>query len=230
MFSTIKTLILGANASAEENLRDTYAIPLIEQKIRETEANLRAAKVTLASLIQRERSEARMLATLDDKIADMTTRAQEALDAGRDTLAAEAANAIAQMENERAMRRATLDRLEQKVARLKTSVDAGHRRIVDLRQGAVAAKAVRKEQQIQSRMRRTIGGSSSADEAEDLIRKVIGKDDPFEQSEILAEIDAELSHDGLAEKMAGQGFGKATKSTGADVLARLKDASNETKD
>ena len=104
MLNTIRTLIAGSNARAEEYLRDVHAIPLIEQKIRETERSLRAAKITLASLIQRHRSETRMIETLDKKIADMTARAEDALKADRDDLALEAANAIAQMENERVAR------------------------------------------------------------------------------------------------------------------------------
>jgi len=53
MFGTLKTIMTGANARAEERVRDTYAIELIEQKIREANASLQAAKGTLASLIQR---------------------------------------------------------------------------------------------------------------------------------------------------------------------------------
>lgn len=32
MFGTLRTLILGANARAEETLRDTHAVELIDQK------------------------------------------------------------------------------------------------------------------------------------------------------------------------------------------------------
>lgn len=222
MLNTLKTLVLGANAAAEEDLRNRAAIPLIEQKIRETEASLRAAKVTLASLIQRQRSEARMLETLDGKISDMTQRAEDALNAEREDLAREAASAIAQMENERSLRQATLDRLDQKVARLTHSVEAGHRRVVDLRQGAVAAKAVRKEQAVTRRMMRHGTQANSAQEADELIKQVLGQDDPFEEAEILQGIEAGLSHETLTDRMAAEGFGAATKSTAEDVLKRLK--------
>ncbi|MCP4820531.1 MAG: PspA/IM30 family protein, partial [Shimia sp.] len=45
MFGTLKTLIAGSNARAEENLRDHFAIELIDQKIREAGENLKAAKM-----------------------------------------------------------------------------------------------------------------------------------------------------------------------------------------
>ncbi|KMW57060.1 phage shock protein A, PspA [Candidatus Rhodobacter oscarellae] len=222
MLGTIRTLILGANAAAEEHVRDLHAIPLIDQKIRETEANLRAAKITLASLIQRHRSEQKLAAALDGKIADLTARAQEALAEDREDLAQDAAQAIAQMENEQAMRQTTIERLDQKITRLRSTVESAQRRVIDLRQGAIAARAVRNEQKVQGRFLRTFSGRSSADEAEELINKVVGSDDGFEQSEILREIETELTHDGLADRMAAEGFGPATKSTAADVLNRLK--------
>lgn len=59
------------------------------------------------------------------------------------------------------------------------------------------------------------------DEADALIKSVLGRDDPFEQREILNEIDEGLSHDGVADRMAAAGFGASTKTTAADILQRL---------
>ncbi|AHD02973.1 hypothetical protein [Leisingera methylohalidivorans] len=42
---------------AEEQLHETFSTELITQKIRETEGNLKAAKLALANLIQRQRAE-----------------------------------------------------------------------------------------------------------------------------------------------------------------------------
>lgn len=220
MFNTLKTLILGANARAEETLRDTYAIELIDQKIREADEGLRAAKGTLASLIQRQRGEERLLATLDQRIGDMTRRATEALENGRDDLATQAADALAQMENERVLRAETVLRLESKTVRLRQSVEAGHRRIIDLKQGATTARAIRREQALIKKLPN--GEASAIEEAEALIARVTNADDPFERSDILRGINRDLSHDGLADRMADAGFGPATRVTAADILARLK--------
>ena len=220
MFRTLTTLINGANARAEDRVRDTFAIELIDQKIREADAQLKAAKSTLASLIQRQRAEDQHRQGLQTRMTALTNRAKAALTAGNTELAQEAAAAIAQMENELQIRTETLTRLDQKIMRLRTSIETGQRRIIDLKQGAIQAKAVRREQTIQSRL---VGatGTSSVEEAEDLIAKVLQKDDPFERSQILAEINADLSHDTLADRMADAGFGPATRSTAADVLKRL---------
>ncbi len=223
MFKTLATLINGQNARAEDRVRDAFAIELIDQKIRESEASLRAAKATLASLIQRQRSEERQHGALKSRISDLTRRATEALDNDREDMAAEAARAIASMENELTVRAETLDRLDQKVIRLRSSIESGHRRIIDLKQGAIQARAVRREQQLQSRLA-IHSDTGSVEEAEELINRVLGKDDPFERSEILADINRDLNHDTLTDRMADAGFGAATRSTADDVLARLKAA------
>lgn len=222
MFKTLSTLIAGVNARSEDRVRDAFAIELIDQKIREAENSLKAAKATLASLIQRQRSEERQRDALKNRIKDMMARAQSALDQGRDDLASEAAQAVAQMENELTIRHETCDRLDQKVIRLRNSIEAGHRRIIDLKQGAIQARAVRREQAIQSRLNSTITAKSSTEEAEELIQRVMGRDDPFEQSQILREIDRDLGHETLADRMSDKGFGPSTRTTADDVMSRLK--------
>ncbi len=222
MFRTLSTLLAGASARSEDRVRDAFAIELIDQKIREADNSLKAAKATLATIIQRQRAEDRQANTLKSRISDMTARAQDALRADREDLAAEAAEAIANMENELTIRLETLDRLDQKGMRLRSSIEAGHRRIIDLKQGAIQARAVRREHHIQRRLNATAGTNTAVDEAEELIQRVIGADDPFEQSEILRGIENDLSHDTLADRMADHGFGAATRKTGQDVLAQLK--------
>lgn len=224
MFKTLATLIHGQNARAEDRVRDAFAIELIDQKIRESENSLRAAKATLASLIQRQRSEQKQHEGLTNRIKDLTRRAREALDNDREDMASEAARAIANMENELTVRTETLDRLDQKVMRLRSSIESGHRRIIDLKQGAIQARAVRREQNIQMQMQRTGVTSGSVEEAEELISRVLGRDDPFERSEILADINRDLDGDNITNRMADAGFGAATRSTADDVLARLKSA------
>jgi phage shock protein A len=223
MFATMKTLFAGASARAESQLRDQYSIELIDQKIREAEANLKAAKLGLASLIQRERSERRQMDGITDRIAELTERARAALTGKREDMAAQAAQAIADMENERTRRAETVARLETRIMQLRQSVETSNRRIIDLKQGAIQARAVHREQGIQKRLNRHLGGESAIDEADNLIARVLGQDDPFEQGEILTEIDRELDHRGIGERMSDAGFGPKGRSTAADILAQLKE-------
>ncbi len=220
MFNTLSTLIKGSQARANDRMRDHYAIDLIDQKIREADGSLKAAKATLASLILRHRNESKQIEVIDKRIIDLTSRAKAALEDGREDMASEAAVAIAQMENESTLRCETANRLEAKITRLRHSVEAAHRRIIDLKQSAIAAKAVQAEQKMQARM--APGVENSFEEAEELIARVMGREDPFEQGEVLRDINAALKNEDIADTLASEGYGPATKSTAADVLARLK--------
>ncbi len=222
MLTTLRVLFDGANARAEDRLKDTYAVELIEQRIREAEHNLGAAKLTLASLIQRKRAEQRLAENLNGRVKTLTQRAEEALAADNETLATEAATAIAEMETEREIRSQTIARLETRIIQLQASVERAHRRIVDLKQGAITARAVKREQKMQSKLDRTLAGTSAADEAEALIKRVTDNDDPFEQSEILRDIDRNLTGANINDKLADAGFGDPNKVTAQAVLDRLK--------
>jgi phage shock protein A len=228
MLNVLKTLFNGASARADEALTDHFAIDLIEQKIREAEASLGAAKNTLASLIIRQRSEERHVAKLDVDIKDLETRATAALQKGSDELAAEAAGAIADLMNEREVRRATVDQLSQRVIRTQGAVAKANRRIIDLRQGMIGAKAADAERRAQKSLNRSIGNTTSFRDAEALINRVLSQDDPLEQSDVLDEIDAGLDGKSVRDKLAEAGFGDRTKVSADDVLARLKAANTPT--
>ena len=66
------------------------------------------------------------------------------------------------------------------------------------------------------------GWINSIEDADELIARVIGRDDPFEHAEILSDINGDLNHDNLGDRMADAGFGPATRATAATVLDRLK--------
>ncbi len=221
MFAMVRTLFAGASARADETFRDHFAVDLLEQKIRESETALGAAKQTLAALIIRERNETRALDAVATQIADLEHRARQALEAGKKDLAHEAASAIAELENERTVRQATVAKLTERVGRMQLSVERTHRRIVDLKQGMIQARAIDAEAKAQKSVNRAIGTNTSMREAQDLLDRILTRDDPLEETGVLDEIDAGLNHTGIRDRLADQGFGDKTRSTADDVLARL---------
>jgi phage shock protein A len=221
MFDLLSTLIKGANAKAVETATDHFAIDLITQKIREAEAGVSGAKQALATLILRQRAEQKALDLLRGRKADLEDRVRQALAANNAELAMEGASAIAEMENEAMVRGQTVARLDEKASRLRHSVEKAHRRVVDLRQGAITARAIDLERRSQHRLNRSLGGNA-IEEAEALIRRVAEQDDPLAQAEIYEEIDNQLSHKTTEDKLAAAGFGPATKVRPEDVLARLR--------
>ncbi|MGB0797829.1 MAG: PspA/IM30 family protein [Planktomarina sp.] len=222
MFKAIKTFVIGTSVRADNIVTDHFAIELIDQKIQETEKHLKAAKMTLASMIGRERTEAKLLKTLKTQITTLEQRATAAMNDGKQELALEAAQAIATMENEASLRSTTVDRLQEKITRLQSTVATNHRKVVELKQGAISAQAIHRETQLHGTMMGGGTNMSAAQEAQDLIDRVMGRDDSFEMSAIVTEIDEGLNGDTLTERMAAQGYGPSTKSTAQDILDRLK--------
>ncbi len=222
MLNVFKTLLDGASARAEERVTDHFAIELIEQKIREADRGLGAAKQTLASLILRQRTEEKVLERLRGETADLEGRARLALSDGKDELAADAAKSIAELENEQAVRRQTLELLILRVVRTRASIEKGTRRLIDLRQGLISARAADAERRAQTRLNRTIGSTTAMKEAEELIARVVGADDPLAEGEILEEIDTALSSTSVRDRLSEAGYGAKSKVSADDVLARLK--------
>lgn len=223
MLDLISTLFRGANAKAVETATDAFAIDLINQKIREAQSGVESAKQTLAALIVRQRAEHKALDMLTGRKGMLESRVREAIAAGNEPLAFEGAEAIAELENEERVRRETLDRLSERVGRLHLTVEKAHRRIADLRQNAVAARAIDAERRSQRKLTRALGGSA-IHEAEKLIERVTNQDDPLEQSDALDEIEAGLSHKTTEDRLAAAGFGPKTRTSAEDVLARLRSA------
>lgn len=221
MFDLLSTLIKGANAKAVETATDHFAIDLLTQKIREAEEGVSSAKQVLATLILRQRSEQKALDLLRSRKTSLEDRVRQALAGNNTDLAMEGAGAVAEMENEIAVRAETCARLEEKAFRLRNSVEKAHRRVVDLRQGALTARAIDMERRSQKKLNRSLGGSA-VEEAEALIRRVADQDDPLAQAEILTEIDDGLTHKTTEQRLADAGYGPAMKVRAEDVLARLK--------
>ncbi|RWC97362.1 MAG: PspA/IM30 family protein [Mesorhizobium sp.] len=222
MLSLIRTLLDGAGAKAEDRLKDQFAVDLLAQRIRDAEAGLACAKQTLASLIVRQRAEQASLDQLDRRIADLETRTRSALAAGAEALAHDGASAIAELENEREVRRTTVRSLTEKTLRMRLSLEQAHRRIVDLNQGMISARAIDAEQKAQRRLNRSIGRTASLNEAEALLARIRERSDPFEEASILDEIDAGLSQEAIRGKLEEAGHGPSTKVRAQDVLERLK--------
>jgi phage shock protein A len=222
MLNVLKTLLDGASARAEERVTDHFAIELIEQKIRDADRGLEAAKQTLATLILRQRTEDKILERLRGDTADLESRARLALKDGKDDLAADAAKSIAELENEQAVRRETLELLNLRVVRTRASVAKATRRLIDLRQGMISARAADAERKAQTRLSRTIGSTTAMKQAEELIARVVGADDPLAETEILEEIDAGLNSVSIRDRLGDAGYGAKSKVSADDVLARLK--------
>jgi phage shock protein A len=223
MLKTIVTLFRGAAFRAEEGFADRSALLILDQQIRDSAAGIERAKRALAVAIAQDEAEGKRLETTLARIADLEERAVAALGGGSDELATEAAEAIAVMEADRdatAEARATFAR---EIAGLKTAVRRSGQRLSELERGrriALAAESVRRLKT--GHGFGNPGGATALTDAEATLRRLRERQTEDAAADNAYEAFDTANPASVAEKLEAAGFGKRTRPTAADVLARLK--------
>ena len=224
MFKTVFTLFRGSVAAAEEELQDRTALVILDQQMRDAAAAVDRSKRTLALAIAGDQQEGRRLDATNARIADLEVRASAALEGGREDLAREAAQAIANLEAERDAAMTARALFASEITRLKRHVGNAEARIAELDRGrrlAHASEAVRSLRRSGIEAARPY--ESTLPEAEATLKRLRERQMEIQAAdEALIEIDAAAGPSATAEKLAEQGFGPRMKSTADDVLARLK--------
>src|SRR5256885_10926202 len=141
MFKTVLTIFRRSVAACGEDLEVRSALLILDQQMRDAAAAVERSKRTLALAIAGDQQEGRRLDATNARIADLEARATAALDGGREDLAREAAQAIANLEADRdaAMTARTL--FAQEISRLKRHVSGAEARIIELERGRCIARA-----------------------------------------------------------------------------------------
>jgi phage shock protein A len=222
MFSTLMTIVRGRNERARDQLESTHAVLILEQKIREAEQGHNTAKRSLATMIIRERNEARALTSLNTRITDLEARAMAALDAEMDALAQEAAGALADLESERDTRNRAVDKTRMSTQRLRLMIEKCQRRLIELRQGLHTARSMDAERISATALRGDIAGAAALVEGEAVLKRVLESADVVEELDILDQLNAELDGDDLVDRLAASGLGAPVRTRGEDVLSRLR--------
>lgn len=218
MMKLFRLLARGAAARAEEELYDRHALLVLDQQVRETRASLERSRQALAAAVAADRAEARKLDEIEARAADLETRAVAALAGGREDLAREAAEAIAEIEAERDAIRQARARFEREVARIRAVVADATRRQAELERGrriAAAAETAR-------RMRVNPGPDERATlaEAEATLARLRSLQATAADTEA-ALAETEPGHD-IAERLEREGFGPRTRPSADSVLERLR--------
>ncbi len=223
MFKTVLTLFRGSVAFAEEELEDRTALLILDQQMRDTAAAVERSKRSLALAIAQDQQEGRRLDTTNARIADLEVRTTAALDGGREDLAREGAQAIANLEADRDAAMTARALFATEIGRLKRHVLSAEARITELDRGRRIARA---SEAVRALRRGGIEAArpyeSTLPEAERTLRRLRERQMEAQAAdEALFELDAATGPLAAAEKLAEQGFGPRLKSTADDVLARL---------
>ncbi len=224
MFKTVLTIFRGHVAAAGEELEDRSALLILDQQMRDAAAAVERSKRTLALAIAGDQAEGRRLEATCTRIADLEVRATAALEGGREDLAREAAQAIANLEADRDSAMTARALFASEITRLKRHVANAEARITELDRGRRLARA---SESVRALRRSCIEAArpyeSTLPEAEATLKRLRERQmDAQAADEALLEIDAASGPLATAEKLAEQGFGPRIKTTADDVLARLK--------
>jgi phage shock protein A len=224
MLRLFRTLARGAAARAEEDLFDRNALLILDQQVRETRAALERSRQALAASVAGDRAEERRLADVEARAADLETRAVAALQAGRDDLAAEAAEAIAELEAERDAIRTARSRFAAELARIRATVADATRRQAELERGrrlAAAAEAARRLRVSPAPQdRTTLQDRATLKEAEATLARLRSLQAEADDTEAALR-EAEPGAD-IAERMERAGFGPSARPAPSAILDRLR--------
>jgi phage shock protein A len=223
MFEVITTLFRGAAAKGREQLIDANAVLLLEQKIRDISSRHDNAKRTLAAMIAQHKSMKRAEKGLKSTTADLEDRAHKAMDAGRQELAMQAAQVIADNENELALKQKSAERIEIESAKLRALVERTERRLIELRQGLMVARQTENARTARVGTLKSLNnGHQSIRDAEHMLERILGQTETEEALDEYTTLNQELSGQGIAERLDEAGFGDPLKVRPNDVLERLK--------
>jgi phage shock protein A len=223
MLKTIVTLFRGAAFRAEEEFADRSALLILDQQIRDSAAGIERAKRALAVAIAQDEAEGKRLETTLSRIADLEERAVAALDGGSEELATEAAEAIAVMEADRDAIREARATFAREIAGLKAAVRRSGQRLAELERGrriAMAAQSVRRLKT--GHGFGTASGATALADAESTLRRLRERQTEDAAADNAYEAFDTANPASVAERLEAAGFGKRTRPTAADVLARLK--------
>jgi phage shock protein A len=225
MIKTLITLVRGRTVAIAEEVADQNALLLLDQQMRDATGALDRARKALAIAIAQESREGQRLEATRARIDDLETRAVAAIEAGREDLATEAAEAIAILETERDASATARELFSAEIAKLRGHVLQQQMRFSQLERGrriARAAEAVRVARRGRVAAAPIFEGTLA--EAEATLARLRERQVEADAAEAAFDaLDAATGPIAVAEKLAAEGFGPRLKPNAADVLARLRE-------
>ena len=224
MLKIFSTLLRGAAAEAEQAVFDANAIRILEQQLRDAAGALDYSKRELACAMAHRASEARASQALSLRVAELEIAASEAMAAGREDLASDAATVIAATEDELKERQAAIKRFDTDIARLKQLTETGRRRLAELRRGLEMSRAQEALRRAGANGRRALAtGTGALRDAEATLAKIrdshLRSEDVVEACEAL---EADAADRAIDQRLSDAGFGATLKTKPDDVFERLR--------
>ena len=221
MLKILTTLSRSVFHEANEKAEERHALSILGQQVRDASASVRAAQKAVALVKAQNEQERQRADKVGAMIADLETRAGEALKKGQEALAREAAEAIAVLEDERAASRRAQAAFAEEIARLTATVRRAQARLRELQRGQRVVTARDQVRKVGTKVA-VVGGSSLTD-AEDTLERIQARQKQIDLTETAyAELTVVDNPSDIIDRLAGAGCGPSPTTSADDVLARLK--------
>ncbi|ATQ41897.1 PspA/IM30 family protein [Caulobacter mirabilis] len=206
MLRKLSALFRGTAHDAAQNVVDANALKILDQEIRDADNAQGKARDDLAGLVARRRMAESEMQSFLDQIGKYESSARAALDQGKEDLAREVAQRIADIETEIDKRGPMIEDMKTAEARLRSAIAATDQKIETLRREIDIVKVNESVQRAQASVAlNSAGAQSRIGSAADSLQRI-------KQRQAVQE-----------EKLrAGQEL--EDKRTGADLDAKLRDA------
>ena len=217
------TALKGGANEVGEAIVDANAIRILEQEIRDAEAAIGSAKQSLTRMKSSEIKLKREIASLEQDAADYERKAMAALNAGEESLAAEVAERIAEIEGERGEKAAEQTALDAEVHKIHTMIKARERTIQKNKRELDKVRTVQELQRATESVSKNFAATGSSEHRvskalERVKAKQQGWQDRMEAGEWL---EGQEAGSDIDAKLRAKGIG-AARGGANDVLARLK--------
>lgn len=161
IWSKLLTALRGGANEVGESLVDGQALRILDQEIRDSDAELRRSKEALAEIMAKAKLAEARLVKSNEKIAEYEAYAIKALDAGDESLAREVAGKIAVLETTRNAEQEQVEQFGASVADLRKAITQAESNIRRLKQQVDTVKATESVQRAQATVAHRYSGSQS---------------------------------------------------------------------
>ncbi|MEM9716700.1 MAG: PspA/IM30 family protein [Pseudomonadota bacterium] len=221
MFKQIFTLVRGRSVDSAEAILDANALTLLRQQIRDAARCVEQSRKALATVMAYSEREKAALAALNEKIADLEIRAQDALAKDDEDLARDAAITIAHLEDERDATSQTIANYTAEIARLRDHLSKSQGVLTQLKRGQRIAEANDKAHRAHGQI--TTLQSSNLEEAAATLKRLQDRQAHSDATmAAMEQLSAPENADAMSDRLANAGYGAPKQSSADDVLARLK--------
>lgn len=226
ILSELFTLGRGKVNDAGQSIVDANAITILDEKIRESETEVRTANTNLAQVMATSKIESDKLSAMKDKQAQYTANIQKCLASNNEGLAREVAEKLGPLEADIATQEKLVTTLDTQVVSLKANIHKAEAALNQVKSQADVARATDSVNKARAATAASASGATSqiASASDSLARIQERQNRQAAQFDAADQLASENSGEDLDKRLAAAGITSGGSTSADDILARFKKA------